>query len=42
MVRKAIEDIELDVTTIPAGSVMLIPMWVVHRSPAVFADPPGL
>lgn len=44
MVRRANEDIELGRTaeqrvTIPAGSVMLIPMWVVHRNARVFPDP---
>lgn len=39
MVRKVLEDIELDSATLPAGSVLLIPMWVVHRNPGIYADP---
>jgi cytochrome P450 len=39
MVRKAIADIQLGEHTIPAGSVMLIPMWVVHRDERFFPDP---
>ncbi len=39
MVRKAMEDLTLGGTTIPAGSVMLIPMWVIHRDARFFAEP---
>lgn len=39
MVRKALEDIRLGDTTIPAGSVLMIPMWVVHRNPEIYPDP---
>lgn len=39
MVRKALEDIQVDDTIIPKGSVMMIPMWVVHRNPKIYQDP---
>jgi cytochrome P450 len=39
MVRKALEDIQVDDTLIPKGSVMMIPMWVVHRNPKIYQDP---
>lgn len=39
MVRKAKADLRFGDTTVPGGSVMLIPMWVVQRSPRVFEDP---
>jgi cytochrome P450 len=39
MVRKALEDIQVAGTTIPKGSVIMIPIWVVHRNPQIFADP---
>ena len=39
MVRKALEDIQVGDTTIPKGSVMMIPMWVVHRNPKIYQDP---
>jgi cytochrome P450 len=39
MVRRAKVDLTFGDTTVPAGSVILIPMWVVQRNPAVFADP---
>lgn len=39
MVREAKEDLVLGETIIPKGSVMLIPMWTVHRDPRLFPDP---
>lgn len=39
MVRQAVEDVRLDRTTIPAGSVMLIPMWTIHRDARIYPDP---
>lgn len=39
MVRRVKEEIKLDGATLPAGSVLLIPMWVVHRDPRLYADP---
>lgn len=39
MVRKARDEIRFGETRVPAGSVMLIPMWVVQRSPRVFEEP---
>jgi cytochrome P450 len=39
MVRKVLEDIQVSDATIPAGSVLMIPMWVVHRNPEVYQDP---
>ena len=39
MVRQAVEDVKLDGTTIPAGSVMLIPMWTIHRDARIYPDP---
>lgn len=39
MVRQAREDLHLDGITVPAGSVMLIPMWTVHRDRRLFPDP---
>jgi cytochrome P450 len=39
MVRRAMEDISLGGTSVPAGSVMLIPMWVIHRDARFFEEP---
>lgn len=39
MVRKVTADMRLGETLIPAGSVLLIPMWVVHRDGRTFPDP---
>lgn len=39
MVRQARADLQLGQTTLPAGSVMLIPMWVVQRSERLFSNP---
>lgn len=39
MVRQACADLQLGQTTVPAGSVMLIPMWVVQRSERLFSNP---
>lgn len=39
MVRQAKQDMQLGTTQVPAGSVLLIPMWVVQRNAAVFPDP---
>jgi cytochrome P450 len=39
MVRQARADLQFGQTTVPAGSVMLIPMWVVQRSERLFTDP---
>lgn len=39
MVRQACADLQLGQTTLPAGSVMLIPMWVVQRSERLFSNP---
>ncbi len=39
MVRKALDDIDLGNNTIPKGSVMMIPMWVVHRNEKIYDDP---
>jgi cytochrome P450 len=39
MVRRAKDDMQFGSNTVPSGSVMLIPMWVVHRNPKVFSDP---
>jgi cytochrome P450 len=38
MVRKALDDVEVGEVTIPKGSVMMIPMWVVHRSDKIYKD----
>ncbi len=39
MVRKAKADLQFGKTIVPAGSVMLIPMWVVQRNDQIFPDP---
>lgn len=39
MVRRAREDLQVGETVIPTGSVLLIPMWVIHRDPRIFPDP---
>ncbi len=39
MVRQAKEDVTLGETTIPKDSVMLIPMWTVHRDRRLYPDP---
>ncbi len=39
MVRRAMEDLSLGGTNVPAGSVMLIPMWVIHRDARFFDEP---
>lgn len=39
MVRKVKQPIQLGETILPKDSVMLIPMWVVHRDPRTFPDP---
>jgi cytochrome P450 len=39
MVRQAREPMQIKDTVLPEGSLMLIPMWIVHRNPTVFADP---
>lgn len=39
MVRRARAELSLGGTTVPAGSVMLIPMWVIHRNPRIYPEP---
>ncbi len=39
MVRQAREPMQLGATTLPKDSLMLIPMWIVHRNPDVFPNP---
>jgi cytochrome P450 len=39
MVRQAVDDIQLGGTTVPKGSVMLIPMWTIHRDSRIYPDP---
>jgi cytochrome P450 len=39
MVRQAKEELQFGDTRVPQGSLLLIPMWVVHRNPSVFPDP---
>jgi cytochrome P450 len=39
MVRQVNEPITLGGTTIPTGSLLLVPQWVVHRDPRTFPDP---
>lgn len=39
MVRRAKQDLELGATTIPADSVLLIPMWCVHRDARLYPEP---
>jgi cytochrome P450 len=39
MVRQAREPMQLGETTLPKDSLMLIPMWIVHRNPDVFPNP---
>lgn len=39
MVREAKDDLVLGGTIIPKGSVILIPMWTVHRDPRLYLDP---
>lgn len=39
MARQVKEPIQLGDTTLPKDSVMLVPMWVVHRDPRIFPDP---
>lgn len=39
MVRRVKEKITLGDTVLPEGSVLLIPMWVVHRDERIYADP---
>jgi cytochrome P450 len=39
MVRRAHADMQFGDTLVPAGSVMLIPMWVIQRSADVFERP---
>ena len=37
--RLVVRDIELGGTTLPAGTAMLLPAWVVHRNPVLFDVP---
>jgi cytochrome P450 len=39
MVRQVVEDVRLGETTLPAGSVLLIPMWTIHRDSRIYPDP---
>lgn len=39
MVRQAKEPIQIGENLLPAGSLMLIPMWVVQRNPEIYPDP---
>jgi cytochrome P450 len=39
MVRQAREPMQLGANTLPKDSLMLIPMWIVHRNPDVFPNP---
>jgi cytochrome P450 len=39
MVRQVQEPIEVGEWIMPKGSVLLIPMWTIHRSPTIFPDP---
>jgi cytochrome P450 len=39
MVRQAKEEMLFGETRVPAGSVLLIPMWVVHHNASIFSDP---
>ncbi|XP_049285491.1 cytochrome P450 4d2-like [Anopheles funestus] len=37
--RRLVEDIEMNGVTIPAGTDFTIPIYVIHRNPAVYPDP---
>ncbi|XP_041778262.1 cytochrome P450 4d2-like [Anopheles merus] len=37
--RRLVEDIQMNGVTIPAGTDFTIPIYVIHRNPAVFPDP---
>jgi len=39
MVRRAFADLDVGGARIPAGRVLLIPIWVIHRDGKVFPDP---
>ena len=39
MVREVLEPLEVGGYTIPKGSILLIPMWVIHRSPEIYEKP---
>jgi len=39
MVRQAKEPLQLGDTLLPKGSLLLIPMWIVHRNPNIYPDP---
>ncbi|ETN66704.1 cytochrome P450 4C1 [Anopheles darlingi] len=37
--RRLVEDLELNGVTVPAGTDITIPIYVIHRNPEVFPDP---
>ncbi|XP_053665297.1 cytochrome P450 4d2-like [Anopheles marshallii] len=37
--RRLVEDIEMNGVTIPAGTDFTIPIYVIHRNPAIYPDP---
>ncbi len=39
MVRQVVEDVQLGETTLPKGSVLLIPMWTIHRDARIYPNP---
>lgn len=39
MVRQVVEDVKLGDTVLPKGSVLLIPMWTIHRDERIYTDP---
>lgn len=38
LMRAPIEDVRLGETPLPAGSPLLLPLWAMHRDPAVYPD----
>uniref|UniRef100_A0A182SMX1 Cytochrome P450 n=1 Tax=Anopheles maculatus TaxID=74869 RepID=A0A182SMX1_9DIPT len=37
--RRLVEDIEINGVTVPAGTDFTIPIYVIHRNPAIYPDP---
>ena len=37
--RAPIHDVQLGDTHLPAGTPLLLPLWAIHRDPAVYPDP---
>ena len=39
LMRAPIHDVQLGDTHLPAGTPLLLPLWAIHRDPAVYPDP---